>query len=176
MASRLYWEDLEVTTKCPICLETLEDPKTLPCFHSFCLMCLDNLAGEVTEHGKCVLKRNFDMEIVKEQKAIIDRCKDLLNSNETETFEFHFVNYAVGEEIWGIVQYGPGQLIVSNTDPSRCTVLFQRLTEFVVGREKRIFVRTRDSSSKQCYQKDDQVKMKIQDPWGGGGIRNCIRR
>ena len=119
------------------------------------------------EHGKCVLKRNIDIEIVKEQKAVIDRCKDLLNSKKTETFEFPFVNYAVDEEIWGIVEYGPGQLIVSNTDPSRCTVLVQRLTESVVGRERRILVRTRDSSSKQCYQKDDQVKMKIQDPWGG---------
>jgi len=37
------------------------------------------------EHGKCVLERNVDMEIVKEQKAIIGRCKDLLNSKETET-------------------------------------------------------------------------------------------
>ena len=119
------------------------------------------------EHGKCVLKRNIDMEIVKEQKAVIDRCKDLLNSKETETFEFPFVNYAIDEEIWGIVQHGPGQLIVSNPDPSRCTVLVLRLTESVVGRERRILVRTRDSSSKQCYQKDDQVKMKIQDPRGG---------
>ena len=58
------------------------------------------------------------MEIVKEQKAVFDRCKDLRNSKETETFEFPFVNYAVDEEIWGIVQHGPGQLIVSNTDPS----------------------------------------------------------
>ena len=45
MASCLCWEDLEITTKCPVCLETLNDPKTLPCLHSFCLTCLDNLAS-----------------------------------------------------------------------------------------------------------------------------------
>ena len=46
MPSSLCWEDLEVTTKCTICLETLKDPKTLPCLHSFCLTCLDKLASD----------------------------------------------------------------------------------------------------------------------------------
>ncbi|KAL9986009.1 hypothetical protein ACROYT_G000062, partial [Oculina patagonica] len=36
--------DLETTATCPLCSETLQDPKTLPCLHSFCLLCLDNLA------------------------------------------------------------------------------------------------------------------------------------
>ena len=118
------------------------------------------------DHGKSVLKRNVDMEIVKDQKAIIDRCKDLLDSKETEALEFPFVNYAVNEEICEVFQYGPGQLIVSDTDPSRCIITAKGLTESVVGRETKISVRTRDSSSKQCYQKDDQVKTKIQDPKG----------
>ena len=38
------WKDLETTAKCPLCSETLKDPKTLPCLHSFCLLCLDSLA------------------------------------------------------------------------------------------------------------------------------------
>ena len=45
MASRWSLKDLEVTTKCLHCLGTLKDPKTLPCLHSFCLMCLDNSAS-----------------------------------------------------------------------------------------------------------------------------------
>ena len=44
MDSRQCWKDLESTAKCPICSETVKDPKTLPCLHSFCLLCLDNLA------------------------------------------------------------------------------------------------------------------------------------
>ena len=47
------------------------------------------------ELGKCVLRRNVDVEILKEQKAIIDRCEDLLNSKDTEVFEFPFVNYII---------------------------------------------------------------------------------
>jgi len=116
------------------------------------------------ERGKCVLKRNVDMEIVKEQEAIISRCRDLLNSKETEALVLPFVNYAVDEEMCHSVHCGPGQLITSNTDPSRCTARVKGLTESVVGRETTILVRTRDSSSKQCYQKDDQVRMKIQSP------------
>ena len=41
---RRCWKDLASTAKCSLCSETLKDPKTLPCLHSFCLPCLDNLA------------------------------------------------------------------------------------------------------------------------------------
>ena len=44
MDPRRCWKGLETTAKCPLCSETLKDPKTLPCLHSFCLLCLDNLA------------------------------------------------------------------------------------------------------------------------------------
>lgn len=118
------------------------------------------------EHGKCVLKRNVDMEILKDHNAVVCRCKYLLKSKEKEELVLPFVNYAEVEDICEIVQHGPGRLIVSNTDPSRCTARIKGLTESVVGRETKIVVRTRDSSSNQCFQKDDQVKMKIQGPLG----------
>lgn len=40
------WEDLLKRAKCKICLRTLEEPKTLPCLHSFCLACLEKLARD----------------------------------------------------------------------------------------------------------------------------------
>ena len=116
------------------------------------------------ELGNCVLRRNVGVEIVKEQKAIVDRCEDLLNSKETETLEFPFVNYVIDEEVCRSVESGPGKLIVSNTDPSRSTARVKDLTEAVVGREIKILVRTRDSGGKQCYNEDDQVEVKIQGP------------
>ena len=36
---------LKKEAECPLCLETVKDPKTLPCLHSFCLLCIDKHAG-----------------------------------------------------------------------------------------------------------------------------------
>ena len=36
---------LKKEAECPLCLETVKDPKTLPCLHSFCLRCIDKHAG-----------------------------------------------------------------------------------------------------------------------------------
>ena len=117
------------------------------------------------ELGKCVLRRNVDVEIVKEQKAVVDRCEDLLNSKETEALEFPFVDYIIDEEICKTVQFsGPGKLNVSNTDPSQTAASIEGLTDPVVGKKTKILVRTRDSGGKQCYKEDDQVKVKIQSP------------
>ena len=38
------FKNLRKEAECPLCLETVYDPKTLPCLHSFCLHCLDKLA------------------------------------------------------------------------------------------------------------------------------------
>ena len=37
--------NLKKEAECPLCLETVKDPKTLPCLHSFCLRCIDKHAG-----------------------------------------------------------------------------------------------------------------------------------
>ncbi|XP_015762184.1 PREDICTED: E3 ubiquitin-protein ligase TRIM71-like isoform X2 [Acropora digitifera] len=36
---------LKKEAECPLCLDTVKSPKTLPCLHSFCLECLDKLAN-----------------------------------------------------------------------------------------------------------------------------------
>ena len=36
--------NLKKKAECPLCLETVKDPKTLPCLHSFCLQCIDKHA------------------------------------------------------------------------------------------------------------------------------------
>ena len=38
-------KNLKKEAECPLCIETVKNPRTLPCLHSFCLECLDKLAG-----------------------------------------------------------------------------------------------------------------------------------
>jgi len=38
------FRNLRKEAECPLCLETVKNPKTLPCLHSFCLLCLDKHA------------------------------------------------------------------------------------------------------------------------------------
>ena len=44
MDVRELFRNLKKEAECPLCLETVNDPKTLPCLHSFCLLCLDKHA------------------------------------------------------------------------------------------------------------------------------------
>ena len=39
-------KDLEREITCPLCLETFEDPRMLPCQHIYCKSCLDLLASQ----------------------------------------------------------------------------------------------------------------------------------
>ena len=45
MDLRQLFKNLKKEAECPLCLDTLKKPKTLPCLHSFCLECLDKLAN-----------------------------------------------------------------------------------------------------------------------------------
>ena len=42
--------------ECPLCLETVKDPKTLPCLHSFCLVCLDKHAHHARRQLQAAIK------------------------------------------------------------------------------------------------------------------------
>ena len=43
MASSKYVsvDELETLLECPICMERIKEPRSLPCFHNFCKTCLD---------------------------------------------------------------------------------------------------------------------------------------
>ena len=45
---------LEEQLTCPICLEQFTNPKILPCFHSFCLHCLESVAPEHVKGNLCL--------------------------------------------------------------------------------------------------------------------------
>ena len=50
------FKNLKKEAECPLCSETVKEPKTLPCLHSFCLNCLDKYAGHARRRRKEKLK------------------------------------------------------------------------------------------------------------------------
>ena len=51
-------QDLKRLMECSICLETFDDPRTLPCLHSFCKKCLENFVdGKRDDELNCPVCR-----------------------------------------------------------------------------------------------------------------------
>ncbi|KAL9963542.1 hypothetical protein ACROYT_G027060 [Oculina patagonica] len=50
------FRNLTKEAECPLCLETVNEPKTLPCLHSFCLLCLDKHAGYARRQLQTTIK------------------------------------------------------------------------------------------------------------------------
>ena len=46
MATSLFSAVVPVSLKCSVCLELFSDPRVLPCFHTYCLKCLQGLVSD----------------------------------------------------------------------------------------------------------------------------------
>ena len=64
---------LKKEAECPLCIETVKNPKTLPCLHSFCLECLDRHANFARRQLKATIKCPV--------------CQTSFQIPETDTFE-----------------------------------------------------------------------------------------
>ncbi|XP_068689634.1 E3 ubiquitin-protein ligase TRIM71-like [Montipora foliosa] len=67
------FKNLKKEAECPLCIETVTNPKTLPCLHSFCLECLDRHANFARRQLKATIKCPV--------------CQTSFQIPETDTFE-----------------------------------------------------------------------------------------
>ena len=65
---------LKKEAECPLCIETVKNPKTLPCLHSFCLECLDKHAN----FARRQLETTFKCPV----------CQTSFQIPETDTFDY----------------------------------------------------------------------------------------
>ena len=73
------------------------------------------------KYGKSILKRNFDVEILKERRAVINRCVYLLNSRQDwDSFQFPCVKYIADKKasFKNVRDLRPGRVIVRHAGPS----------------------------------------------------------
>ncbi|XP_068726647.1 E3 ubiquitin-protein ligase TRIM71-like [Montipora capricornis] len=73
MDVQLLFKNLKKEAECPLCIETVKNPKTLPCLHSFCLECLNRHANVARRQLKATIKCPV--------------CQTLFQIPETDTFE-----------------------------------------------------------------------------------------
>lgn len=64
-------KQLQKEAQCPVCLGTVENPKTLPCLHSFCLNCLEKIPAD---------EQIIDCPVCRSDTEIPDDLSDLPSS------------------------------------------------------------------------------------------------
>ena len=63
-------EALETLLECSVCLETLNDPRTLSCFHSFCRCCLENFVQRCRKRNENPQLNIFECPVCRSQFTV----------------------------------------------------------------------------------------------------------
>ncbi|XP_053400127.1 E3 ubiquitin-protein ligase Midline-1-like isoform X3 [Mercenaria mercenaria] len=68
-------EEIESILNCPICMEEYNDPRILPCQHSFCEKCLSSYIKDLTK-AKPLKKGSFPCPICRHKTKLRNNCND----------------------------------------------------------------------------------------------------
>ena len=108
------------------------------------------------ERCQSILDRNFSVEILQTNHAILGRCNELLNVRKPDLYMSPHVHYLVEKKLDLI-----DPVVVTKTDPSKCLAEGQNSKEVEERNEACFVIVTKDSEGLQCYQQDDKIKVDI---------------
>ncbi|XP_068726648.1 E3 ubiquitin-protein ligase TRIM71-like [Montipora capricornis] len=128
---------------------------------------LENLELVATQLKSCfercqsILDRNFSVEILQTNHAILGRCNELLNVRKPDLYMSPYVHYLVKKKLDLM-----DRVVVTKTDPSKCLAEGQHSKEVKERKETNFVIVTKDSEGFQCYQQDDKIKVDLLTPEG----------
>ncbi|XP_068676070.1 E3 ubiquitin-protein ligase TRIM71-like [Montipora foliosa] len=111
------------------------------------------------ERCQSILDRNFSVEILQTNHAILGRCNELLNVRKPDLYMSPHVHYLVEKKLDLM-----DRVVVTKTDPSKCLAKGQDSKEVKERKETCFVIVTKDSEEFQCYQQDDKIKVDILTP------------
>ena len=113
------------------------------------------------ERCQSILERNFSVEILQTNHAILGRCNELLNVRKPDLYMSPHIHYLVEKKLDLM-----DRVVVTKTDPSKCLAEGQDSKEVKERKETYFVIVTKDSEGFQCYQQDDKIKVDILTPEG----------
>ena len=119
------------------------------------------------ENCEDILQRDASFETLRAQINDTKKCKRVLKETKLDIYEPCHVHYQLFEEHIRVMKgRSPGELLDSNTDPSRSYVRDNDLKQPEAGRTKDFDIVTIDSEGEQCYHEIDEIKVTVRSPTG----------
>ncbi|XP_068726365.1 E3 ubiquitin-protein ligase TRIM71-like [Montipora capricornis] len=113
------------------------------------------------ESCQSILERNFSVQILQTNHAILGRCNELLNVRKRDLYMSPHIHYLVQKKLDLMDRFS-----LIKTDPSKFLAEGQDSKEVKERKETYFVIVTKDSEGFQCYQQDDKTKVNILTPEG----------
>ena len=108
------------------------------------------------ERCQSILERNFSVEILQTNHAILGRCNELFQARKPDLYKSPHLRYLVEKKLDLM-----DRVVVSKTDPSKCLAEGQDSKEVDERKDKYFVIVTKDSEGLQCYEQDDKIRVDI---------------
>lgn len=125
MASSVQRRSYEEHVTCPVCMDLLSDPRTLPCMHTYCMECLNSYITSVSKPGE---DRGFKCAVCK--AATKPPFKGMHPYSWAENFPVNFALKGVVDEMKNKQMRSDPTTRLIQSDRTMCKSHEDRVVEF----------------------------------------------